>query len=62
MSEKFNENDFPDLPVTTPLTEVALTLHEFYLSLQAAGFSDEQAMYLVGTVVEVQASGVGYEE
>jgi hypothetical protein len=41
------------------LTEAAIALHEFYLSLITAGFDEDQAMYLVGAVVQTQAAGVG---
>jgi len=33
------------------LAESAIGLHEFYLSLTNAGFTDEQAMYLIGEIV-----------
>ncbi len=41
------------------LAESAIGLHEFYLSLTNAGFTDEQAMYLVGEIV-AGAAGDGY--
>ena len=57
-----NNEEF-DFPEANTLAEAAIALHEFYLSLLAAGFDVDQAMYLVGTVVETQASGGdGYED
>ena len=46
MSEKF-EFDEP----TTSLVESAIILHELYMSLLDAGFSQEESLILVGNMV-----------
>ena len=33
---------------STPLGQLAATLHELYLEFVAAGFTESQALYLVG--------------
>ena len=44
------------------LSESAIGLHEFFISLQAAGFTEEQAMYLVAEMLGAAAQGnVDYE-
>jgi len=42
------------------LAEAAIGLHELYISLVSAGFSEDQAMYLVAEVVSSQARGGNY--
>ncbi len=42
------------MPAMT-LAEAAIGLHELYLSFINAGFTTDQAMYLVGEIVAVQA-------
>jgi hypothetical protein len=39
-------------PPNFNLTELALSLHEFYLSLTNAGFTEEQAMDLLKTTLK----------
>lgn len=50
-----------DKQVPLTLSESAIGLHEFYLSLTNAGFTDDQAMYLVGEIV-VGATGDSYDD
>ncbi len=42
------------------LSEAAIALHEFFISLLSAGFSPDQAIYLVGEIVATQAQGAEY--
>jgi hypothetical protein len=46
-SESTPEYVHPD-GVLTQLAQAAVTLHELFLSLQSAGFSRDEALYLVG--------------
>lgn len=41
----------PDYPLT-PLAQIAAALHELFTSLTTAGFTEAQALYLVGKHVE----------
>jgi len=50
-----------EMPPMT-LTESAIGLHEFYLCLTNAGFTDEQAMYLVGEMVVSSVSDDYYDD
>ena len=52
-----NSEEMP--PMT--LEESAIGLHEYYLSLINAGFTDDQAMYLIGEIV-ASSVGDGYYE
>lgn len=38
--------------IMTPLQEAAAALHEFYEALTTAGFDEEQAIYLITTMIE----------
>lgn len=38
----------------TALVEAAVSMHEMFLSLTAAGFTEAQALYLVGQVLRPQ--------
>lgn len=42
--------DHPDVPGRT-MDEDAVRLHELYLSLVAGGFTEDQALYLIGHVL-----------
>jgi hypothetical protein len=46
----------PQDPVT-PLAESATQMHEMYTSLLQAGFSAQQALYLVGQVIAASIGG-----
>jgi len=50
----------PDVPLT--LAESAIGLHEFFISLITAGFSEDQAIYLVAELLSSQAGGGEYVE
>lgn len=39
------------------LAETAIALHELFISLTSAGFTEDQAMYLLGEIVATQAMG-----
>jgi hypothetical protein len=41
---------------TTPLAENAVVMHEVYESYMAAGFTDQQALYLVGEALKALIS------
>jgi hypothetical protein len=46
-------NDQPNaIDPLTILAQMAVQLHELYLSYVAAGFSEAQALYLVGKLIE----------
>ena len=47
-----------------PLTiaETAIALHELFISLTSAGFTDEQAMYLVAEVIARPPEGEYFDE
>lgn len=42
--------DHPDVPGRT-MGEDAVVFHELFLALQAGGFTEDQALYLVGHVM-----------
>lgn len=46
--------DLPNDPVSA-LAEGAAQLHEFFLALESAGFTESQALYLVGQAINHQA-------
>jgi hypothetical protein len=43
----------------TPLGDLAITLHEMYTEYVRAGFTESQAMYLIGKQVEAAARPQG---
>ena len=54
MEEEFSKPDNPpkiELPVVTSLEVAASELHEMYLALIWAGFSEKQALFIIGTSV-----------
>jgi len=50
----------PDDPIT-PLAELAGDLHEMYLEFVRAGFSKQQAIYLLGVQVSANIRNQGGE-
>lgn len=57
MSENPGDSADPNDPLTS-LAQMAAASHEFFLSLQAGGFSEYQALYLTGQML-ISASGQG---
>lgn len=41
---------------TTPMQELGITLHEMFESIVKAGFTEKQALYLVGQAVRGSAN------
>jgi hypothetical protein len=39
---------------TTPLADAAVAIHEMFLSYVAAGFTEQQALYLIAQQMAVQ--------
>jgi len=50
------------MPEQQPLSiaETAIALHELFISLVSAGFTEEQAMYLVAEVISAPPREVDY--
>ncbi len=54
MEEEFSKPDNTpkiDLPVITSLEMAASDLHEMYMALIWSGFTEKQALYIIGTAV-----------
>lgn len=51
-----DNNKGPDNPIG-PLLDAAISIHEMYTSFVAAGFSEQQALYLVAQTLRPQQNG-----
>ncbi len=49
-------NKGPGDPIR-PLLDAAITMHEMYISFVKAGFTEQQALYLVSQSLRPQANG-----
>jgi len=47
-----SNHDQSGRPNLTPLAEAAAQMHELYTAWQAAGFTQQEALYLLGVVLQ----------